>query len=87
MSTIENPEKIESISSNILLENEEYQIELILYSNEFLEFKVKSNSHLASCYYAEKYNFEQIKEKASLNNKKNMKEVFQFYKKNFKIKR
>ena len=44
MSTIENPEKIESISSNILLENEEYQIELILYSNDILEFKVKSNS-------------------------------------------
>ena len=87
MSTIENPEKIESISSNILLENEEYQIELILYSNDILEFKVKSNSHLASCNYAEKYNFEQIKEKASFKNKKDMKEVFQFYKKKFENKK
>ena len=82
MDNSETPEKIESITSNILLEGEEYQIELTLYSNDIIEFKVKLNNPTASCYYTEKYNLEQIKEKASLH-KQDMKKVYEFYKKKF----
>ena len=85
MDNSETPEKIESITSNILLEGEEYQIELTLYSDDIIEFKVKLNNPTASCYYTEKYNLEQIKEKALLH-KPDMRKVYEFYKRRFENK-
>ena len=76
----ETPEKIESTTSIILLQGDEYQIELLLYSNNIIEFKVKLNNPTASCYYTEKYNLEQIKEKALLQSQ-DMRKVYEFYKK------
>ena len=86
MDNSETPEKIESITSNILLEGEEYQIELTLYSNDIIEFKVKLNNPTASCYYTEKYNLEQIKDKALLHTP-DMRKVYEFYKRRFENKK
>ena len=82
---METLEKLESTNSNILLQEEEYQTELILYSNDTIEFKIKSSNPTASCYYTEKYNLEQIKEKASLYFKE-MKKVYDYYKRKFEKK-
>ena len=82
---METLEKLESTNSNILLQEEEYQTELILYSNDTIEFKIKSSNPTASCYYTEKYNLEQIKEKASLYFKE-MKKVYDYYKRKFERK-
>ena len=78
----ETPEKIESTTSIILLQGDEYQIELLLYSNNIIEFKVKLNNPTASCYYTEKYNLEQIKEKALLQSQ-DIRKVYEFYKRKF----
>ena len=78
MNSIETIEKIESTNSNISLQGEEYQIELILFSNNFIEFRVKLSNPTASCYYTEKYNFEQIKELGYLHYNE-IKNVFDYY--------
>ena len=79
---IETSEKEESININVFLQQEEYNVELILYSNNIVEFKVKLTNPTASCYYTEKYNLEEIKEKASLFHQ-DMKAVYGFYKRKF----
>lgn len=76
--TVEASEKVESINSNVLFQEDEYNIELILYSNNIIEFKVKSANPTASCYYTEKYNFEQIKELGYLHYNE-IKNVFDYY--------
>jgi len=53
---------------------------LILYSNNIIEFKVKLANPTASCYYTEKYNLEEIKQKAFLFFHQDMKAVYGFYK-------
>ena len=78
--TVEASEKVESINSNVLFQEDEYNIELILYSNNIIEFKVKLANPTASCYYTEKYNLEEIKQKAFLFFQKDMKAVYGFYK-------
>ena len=60
---IETSEKEESINLNVLFQEDEYNVELILYRNNIIEFKVKLTNPTASCYYTEKYNLEEIKEK------------------------
>ena len=82
---IETSEKEESINLNVLFQEDEYNVELILYSNNIIEFKVKLTNPTASCYYTEKYNLEEIKEKASLFHK-DMKAVYAFYKRKFQNK-
>lgn len=79
---IETSEKEESININVFLQEDEYNVELILYSNNIIEFKVKLTNPTASCYYTEKYNLEEIKEKASLFHQ-DMKAVYGFYKRKF----
>ena len=78
--TVEASEKVESINSNVLFQEDEYNIELILYSNNIIEFKVKLANPTASCYYTEKYNLEEIKQKAFLFFHQDMKAVYGFYK-------
>ena len=78
--TVEASEKVESINSNVVFQEDEYNIELILYSNNIIEFKVKLANPTASCYYTEKYNLEEIKQKAFLFFQKDMKAVYGFYK-------
>ena len=78
--TVEASEKVESINSNVVFQEDEYNIELNLYSNNIIEFKVKLANPTASCYYTEKYNLEEIKQKAFLFFQKDMKAVYGFYK-------
>ena len=45
------------------LQEDEYQLEMSLYDNNSIEFKVSLNSPMATCYFIENYNFETIKKK------------------------
>ena len=70
--------KIES--ENFKLQNDEYLLEMTLYSDDFIEFKITQNSPTASCYYIEKFNFEKITDISNLNSKKlDMKKVYHIY--------
>ena len=72
----------ESITKIVKLQNDEYLLEMALYSDDFIEFKITQNSPTASCYYIEKFSLEKIT-KISFMYCEDMKEVYQIYKKNF----
>ena len=73
---------IKSENKIIKLQEDEYQLEMNLYNNNNIEFKITLNSPMATCYYIEKYNFETIKEISYLYHKKynDMETVYQYYK-------
>ena len=80
---MEGAESITKIESeNFKLQNDEYLLEMTLYSDDFIEFKITQNSPTASCYYIEKFSFEKIT-KISFMFCEDMKEVYQIYKKIF----
>ena len=67
-------------SENFKLQNDKYLLEMALYSDDFIEFKITQNSPTASCYYIEKFNFEKITDISNLNPKKlDMKKVYHIY--------
>ena len=74
---------IKSENKTIKLQEDEYQLEMSLYNNNYIEFKITLNSPMATCYYIEKYNFETIKEISYLYHRKynDMEAVYQYYKK------
>ena len=73
---------IKSENKTIKLQEDEYQLEMSLYNNNYIEFKITLNSPMATCYYIEKYNFETIKEISYLFHRKfnDMEAVYQYYK-------
>ena len=73
---------IKSENKIIKLQEDEYQLEMNLYNNNNIEFKITLNSPMATCYYIEKYNFETIKEISYLYHKKynDIETVYQYYK-------
>ena len=81
MESSTTPKKIES--ENFNLQDGAYQLEMKLYCDDYIEFKIIPNSQLASYYYIEKYNFEKIK-KISFFTCDDMKKVYQIYKNIFK---
>ena len=78
---MEGAESITKIESeNFKLQNDKYLLEMALYSDDFIEFKITQNSPTASCYYIEKFNFEKITDISNLNSKKlDMKKVYHIY--------
>ena len=78
----ENAKKIKSENKILKLQEDEYQLEMSLYDNNSIEFKVILNSPMATCYYIEKYTFEKIKEISFLFHKKfkDSETVYQYYK-------
>ena len=77
----ENAKKIKSESKMLKLQEDEYQLEMSLYDDNFIEFKVALNSPMATCHYMEKYNLETIKEISFLSHKRynNIEAVYQYY--------
>ena len=73
---------IKSENKKNKLQEDEYQLEMTLYNNNNIEFKITLNSPMATCYYIEKYNFETIKQISYLYHRKfnDMETVFQYYK-------
>ena len=84
----ENAKKIKSENKILKLQEDEYQLEMSLYINNLIEFKVTLNSPMATCYYTEKYDLKTIKEISSIYNKKykDMEGVYQYYKDKILIK-
>ena len=72
---------IKSENKIIKLQEDEYQLEMNLYNNNNIEFKITLNSPMATCYYIEKYNFETIKEISYLSHRKynDMEAVYKYY--------
>ena len=87
MMSCESPTKIESETFN--LQEGEYQLEMTLYNDDTIEFKIIQNNAVATCYYIEKYNFEKITKISYINRDfcDGMKEVYQIYKTIFKDKK
>ena len=78
---MEGAESITKIETeNFKLQNDEYLLEMTLYSDNFIEFKITQNSPTAACCYTGKFNFEKIT-KISFLLCDNMKKVYQIYKK------
>ena len=79
----ETAKKLKSENKILKLQEDEYQLEMSLYDNNSIEFKVSLNSPMATCYYIENYNFETIKKISFLfhNKYKDSEGVFQYYKK------
>ena len=77
----ENAKKIKSESKMLKLQEDEYQLEMSLYDDNFIGFKVALNSHMPTCHYMEKYNLETIKEISFLSHKRynNIEAVYQYY--------
>ena len=75
---MEGAESITKIESeNFKLQNDEYLLEMALYSDDFIEFKITQNSPNAACCYIEKFNFKKITDISYLNpNKLDMKKVY-----------
>ena len=78
----ESAKKIKSESKMLKLQEDEYQLEMSLYDDNCIEFKVALNSPMATCYYIENYDLKTIKEISFLYHKKfNIIEaVYQYYK-------
>ena len=55
------PKKLKSENKMLKLQEDEYQLEMSLYDDNSIEFKVTLNSPMANCYYSEKYDLETIK--------------------------
>ena len=79
MSNNEDLKIIESKKFILFLEEDEYQLDMSLYNNNYIEFKIIQNNPLASCYYIEKYNLEAII-KLTKNFYEDMIEVYQYFK-------
>ena len=79
---MEGAESITKIESeNFKFQNDEYLLEMTLYSDDFIEFKITQNSPTAACCYSEKFNFKKITDISYLNpNKLDMKKVYKIYK-------
>ena len=78
----ETPTKIKSEKKILKLQEDEYTLEMSLYDNNDIEFKVSLNSPMADCYYVEQYNLEKIKEISFIFGQKikDMECVYQHYK-------
>jgi len=76
----ENLKKAQSEAFELLIQEDKYELEISLYNNTYMEFKIIQKNIIASCYYFEKYNLETIN-KISYIFCKDLTEVFQFYKK------
>ena len=78
----ESPKKIKSESKMLKLQEDEYQLEMSLYDDNCIEFKVALNSPMSTCHYLEKYDLETIKKISFLSHKKynNIEAVYQYYK-------
>ena len=78
----ESSKKIKSESKILKLQEDEYQSEMSLYDDNYIEFKVSLNSPMAICHYLEKYDLETIKKISFLSHKKynNIEAVYQYYK-------
>ena len=78
----ESAKKIKSEIKMLKLQEDEYQLEMSLYDDNCIEFKVALNSPMAICYYMEKYDLETIKKISFLYQKKfnNIEAVYQYYK-------
>ena len=78
----ESPKKIKSESKMLKLQEDEYQLEMSLYDDNCIEFKVALNSPMSTCHYLEKYDLETIKEISFLYHKKynNIEAIYQYYK-------
>ena len=79
---MEGAESITKIESeNFKLQNDEYLLEMALYSDDFIEFKITQNSPTAAYCYSEKFNFKKITDISYLNpNGLDMKKVYKIYK-------
>ena len=78
----ETAKKLKSENKILKLQEDEYQLEMSLYDNNSIEFKVSLNSPMATCYFIENYNFETIKKISFLfhNKYKDSEGVYQYYK-------
>ena len=79
----ETAKKLKSENKILKLQEDEYQLEMSLYDNNLIEFKVSLNSPMATCCFIENYNFETIKKISFLfhNKYKDSEGVYQYYKK------
>ena len=75
-------EKVKSENKMLKLQEDEYQLEMILYNDNSIEFKVTLNSPMANCYYSKKYDLETIREISFLILKRynNIESVYKYYK-------
>ena len=71
---------IESKTYGLLLQKDEYELVINIYSDSFIEFKLMQKNNISSSYYIEEYNLENINKKSSLFCKE-IKEIFHFYNK------
>ena len=78
----EKAKKLKLENKMLKLQEDEYQLEMILYDDNSIEFKVTLNSPMADCYYSEKYDLETIVEISLLLQRKfkDMETVYQHYK-------
>ena len=84
----ENTKKLKSENKIIKLQEDEYELEMSLYNNN-IEFKVIQNSPMASCYYKEKYTYEEIKKISYIYNPKykDIESIYQYYKEKILLKK
>ena len=82
MSETEKAKKLKSENKMLKLQEDEYQLEMSLYDDNSVEFKVTLNSPMANCYYTVNYDLETIKQISFLTNRKfnNIESVYQYYK-------
>ena len=75
-------EKVKSENKMLKLQEDEYQLEMSLYNDNSIEFKVTLNSPMANCYYSKKYDLETIREISFLILKRynNIECVYKYYK-------
>ena len=78
----EKAKKLKSENKMLKLQEDEYQLEMSLFDDNSIEFKVTLNSPMADCYYSEKYDLETIVEISLLLQRKfkDMETVYQHYK-------
>ena len=76
------PKKLKSENKMLKLQEDEYQLEMSLYDDNSIEFKVILNSPMANCYYIENYDLKTIAEISLLllRKYKDMEAVYQYYK-------
>ena len=81
MSEPEKAKKLKSENKILKLQEDEYQLEMSLYDDNSIEFKVTLNSPMANCYYTEKYDLEAIVDISLLllRKYKDMEAIYQYY--------
>ena len=82
MSESVKAKKLKSENKMLKLQEDEYQLEMSLFDDNSIEFKVTLNSPMADSYYSEKYDLETIVEISLLLQRKfkDMETVYQHYK-------